>query len=212
MRLGQCDAEQRRRRRSDFLGLVFMGKQGYHYKSTPAAPAMYRLIQKTWGTGCPLPMSQCGNPKMEDQFLQLVQALELLGWNAACGPIQCAHPEAHMLNVVSPPGTRGCRAGAASSRSSDMYEGQRDCFPGLDQRTKGLRPRPGQGSVCSGPVPLLRAGAPAAIQRSPPYCQGSSQPLRQARRLPRSPWPWRPGAGWGFMVAPPDASPHPPAA
>ena len=47
MRLGQCDAEQRRRRRSDFLGLVFMGKQGDHHKSTPAAPAMYRLIQKT---------------------------------------------------------------------------------------------------------------------------------------------------------------------
>lgn len=46
-------------------------------------------------------MPQCGNPKIEDQFLQLTQVLELLGWNAACGPIQCAHPAAHMLNVVS---------------------------------------------------------------------------------------------------------------
>ena len=45
-------------------------------------------------------MPQCGNPKMEDQLLQLIQALELLGWNAACGPIQCAHRAAHMPNIV----------------------------------------------------------------------------------------------------------------
>ena len=80
-----------------------------------------------------------------------------------------------------------CRAGAASSRSSDTCKGQWDWFPGLDQRTKGLRPRPGQGPVCSVPVLFLRAGVSAAIQRSPPYCQGSSQPLRQARPLLRSP-------------------------